>query len=175
MGFPAALVTEGEAVVLVVRRHVKALVLPALVLVLGCAAAGVLAGLVPAGGARPWLWGAIAAAAAVLVLRWSVWPFLVWWADVLAVTDRRLLLRSGVLRRRGRDVPLHRVDEIRVESGPLQRVIGTGTLTLDAGDGGPLVLTDVPRVRVVHRTLTRLAEPADLELVDDAPQSGDRT
>jgi uncharacterized membrane protein YdbT with pleckstrin-like domain len=64
-----------------------------------------------------------------------------------------------VLSRSGRDVPLGRVDEISFEHTLLERILRSGTLTVEsAGDRGELVLRDVPRVELVQGALYELVD-----------------
>src|SRR5512144_1410246 len=111
MGFPKRLLGEDETLVLALRPHAKRLLGPALLLLIAPLATWV-AAIVPAGGMQtPARW-TIAGAALLVVLRWSVWPFLVWWNTIYVVTDRRLVTRSGVLNRRGHDMPLSRLNDV---------------------------------------------------------------
>jgi len=159
-GIPRRLLGDDENVVMAMRPHVKELIGPALVLLLVSPAASYLAALVPEGGAQGWLRLALAAIAALVLLRWSVWPFLKWITTSYVVTDRRLITRVGVIARSGRDMPLSRVNDVTFEhTNLLERMLGCGTLVVEsAGERGQLVLRDVPKVEEVQRDVYRLAE-----------------
>src|SRR4051812_14688298 len=75
-GIPRRLLGDGEAVVMVMRPHWKALVRPVLVLLVACPAATYLVTVMPGGAAQRWLRLAVVAVAALVLLRWTVWPFL---------------------------------------------------------------------------------------------------
>jgi uncharacterized membrane protein YdbT with pleckstrin-like domain len=159
MGFPQRLLADDERLVLVLRSHVKALFAPLLVLLLVLAAAGGLLYVVPPGDARPWLQVAIVAAAAFVLLRWVVWPFVVWRATIHVITTRRLILRSGVFHRKGHDMPLTRINDVSFQHTLWERMLGCGTLVVEsAGERGQLTLSDIPKVELVQRTLYRLAD-----------------
>jgi uncharacterized membrane protein YdbT with pleckstrin-like domain len=99
----------------------------------------------------------------------SGWPFLRWVTTHYVVTDRRLITRRGVVSRTGRDVPLARVSDISFSHNVFERMLGCGTLVVDSGgDGGQLVLADVPRVEHVQRRIHDLAARAS----GDRPGSG---
>jgi uncharacterized membrane protein YdbT with pleckstrin-like domain len=155
MGFPKRLLADDEQLVLVLRRHVKVLFAPVLVLILAIAAFVV--ALVLAGwGIWSWIVGAIAA---VIAIRGFLWPFLVWWNQVYAITTRRLILRTGVLNRSGHDMPLSRLNDVSFERSLVERILGCGTLIVEsAGERGQLTLDDIPKVEVVQRTLYRLSD-----------------
>jgi uncharacterized membrane protein YdbT with pleckstrin-like domain len=68
-------------------------------------------------------------------------------------------MRTGILTRRGRDIPLARINDVSFQKGPLDRLLGSGRLTVEsAGEHGQIVLTDIPQVEQVHSTLFRLTE-----------------
>lgn len=159
MGFPAKLLGPDERLVLLLRKHVKVLIGPVVVLLITVPAAALLAGLVPDGSAQPWMRLALAVVAAVIVARWVVWPFLVWWNTVYVITDRRLVLRRGVLNRSGHDMPLTRLNDVQFSHNVVERVLGCGTLVVEsAGEVGQLVLDDIPRVEQVQRVLYQLSD-----------------
>jgi membrane protein YdbS with pleckstrin-like domain len=135
----------GERVVFSTRTHVKALLTPALVLILAAGVGGYLSSL-PDSHKKIWL-GLIWGIAAILVLVYSLWPFLNWLTATYAVTDRRLLTRKGVLTRTGHDIPLARISDVSYEKGILDRILGCGTLIVsDASEQGRVALPDVPQV-----------------------------
>lgn len=63
-----------------------------------------------------------------LVVGW--WTRLVWRAWQFRVGDHALHLRHGVLTRRESTIPLHRVQHIDLEAGPLERRFGLTSLVL---------------------------------------------
>lgn len=144
------LLNEGEHVVLSTRTHVKALALPALVLLVVLGAAGYLSTL--PGGAHAGTWRLVIWAFAVaLLLAFAVWPFLGWLASTYTVTNRRLITRTGVLTRTGHDIPLNRISDVSYERSLLDRVLGCGSLVIsDASEEGRVVLDDIPDVERVQ-------------------------
>jgi uncharacterized membrane protein YdbT with pleckstrin-like domain len=159
-GIPRRLLGDGEDVVMAMRPHIKELLVPALVLLVVSPAATYLAAVMPDGDAQSWLRLAVAVIAVLILLRWSVWPFLKWLTTSYVVTDRRLITRVGVIARSGRDMPLSRINDVTFEhTNLLERMLGCGTLVVEsAGERGQLVLRDVPRVEEVQRDVYRLAE-----------------
>jgi uncharacterized membrane protein YdbT with pleckstrin-like domain len=133
---------------------------PVLVLLVTCPVATYLATIVPDGSAQKWLRLGIVVVAALIVLRFVVWPFLKWLTTSYIVTDRRIITRVGVVARTGRDMPISRVNDVTFShSGLLERVLGCGTLVVEsAGERGQLVLRDVPHVEEVQRDVYKLAE-----------------
>ncbi|MGH3331952.1 MAG: PH domain-containing protein [Nocardioidaceae bacterium] len=141
---------DGEFVVLSTRTHVKALLLPALLMICIAGVAGFLSTF-PSGKAAPLLQAVIGAIALLVVLRVVVKPFLVWLTTTYTITNRRLVSRSGVLTRRGHDIPLIRVSDVSYERGLVDRLLGCGTLVVsDASEYGRVMLHDIPHVEQVH-------------------------
>ncbi len=159
MGYPARLLGEDEEVVLELRPHWKRLIVPALLTPVIVGAASVLAFRVPGGGFGGYARWAIAAVAAVLFLVVCAWPFLRWRTTNYVFTNRRVVIRTGVLSRTGRDIPLTRVNDVSFFHSLVDRMLGCGTLTVEsAGERGQVVLDDMPHVEEVQRELYRLVE-----------------
>lgn len=160
MGYPARLLGEGEEIEIALRTHWKALVAPVLILLLTCAVAAFGVAVLPAGAFQGPLAVAILVVAAIVLLRWTVWPWLVWMTSNYVITNRRLIMREGVIKREGRDMPLARVNDVSFSHGSLlERMLGCGTLVVEsAGEHGQVVLTDIPHVEDIQRELYRLVE-----------------
>ena len=69
-----------------------------------------------------------------------------WRATSIAVTTSRVVYRTGVLRRSGREVPITSVQDVSFRQGILERVARAGSVTVEsAGERGALPFLDVPR------------------------------
>jgi membrane protein YdbS with pleckstrin-like domain len=137
------LLNDGESIVFSTRTHVKALFVPALVLIAVAGVAGYALGQVD----NKVLKDVIAVVAVLIVLVYTVWPFLTWLTATYTVTNRRLTTHSGVISRTGHDIPLARISDVSYEKGLLDRILGCGTLIVsDASEQGRVQLLDVPQV-----------------------------
>jgi uncharacterized membrane protein YdbT with pleckstrin-like domain len=147
VAFPSKLLNEGEHVVVSTRTHPKALIGPALVLVLLVAAVIVLSGLTDSTAA-----GLVAGVVAVLVAIWWVLrPLVAWLTTTYTFTNRRFIKRSGFIAKEGRTIPLNRISGVDFEIGVIDRIFGCGTLVVsDASTDGSVLLHDVPRVEEVQ-------------------------
>jgi uncharacterized membrane protein YdbT with pleckstrin-like domain len=159
-GIPKRLLGDDEEVVMAMRPHWKEMVWPVLLLLVVSPLATYVATIVPESDWQTWLRVAVVAVAALILLRWVLWPFLRWLTTAYIITDRRVITRVGVIARLGRDMPLSRVNDVTFEHGSLlERLLGCGTLVVEsAGERGQLVLRDVPKVEEVQRDVYRLAE-----------------
>lgn len=163
VGFPEDILTSDEEVVLHLHPHWIRVALPAVgaMIIFLIAALGVF--LVPAGDIRRPAQYAIIVAAVVLFFVLSFLPWLRWIMTSYVVTNERVLIREGVLTRSGRDIPLVRINDVSFHHTIAERLIGSGTLTIEsAGERGQVILASVPRVERVHLTLYELAEAMDL-------------
>lgn len=163
---------HDESLVVSTRTHGKALLAPALLLMLIAAVAGFAASFTPgAGRAAPLLQVVIGLIAAVFVFRWVLGPFLSWVSTTYTVTDRRLITRSGVLTRRRHDIPLSRISDVSYERDLMDRVLGCGTLVIAVAGEQQVELDDIPHVERVHMAIHDLLfdEHADSWYSDDRP------
>jgi uncharacterized membrane protein YdbT with pleckstrin-like domain len=157
MGFPQRLLADDEKLVLVLRRHIKVLFVPFMIFV-GVAVLFGLSFLIPAG-AQPWGLIVVGALALLVLIRWALWPLVVWANTTYAITTRRLIIRTGVFNRSGHDMPLSRLNDVSFSHNLLERMLGCGTLVVEsAGEQGQLKLDDVPKVELVQHTLHRLSD-----------------
>lgn len=167
MGISKRLLNDDEHVLVSTRTHVKALLLPALVLILLAGVAGFLSSL-PGGEARDVLVLVIWAVALLAILWFVVRPFLGWLTTTYTITNRRLITRHGIITRRGHDIPLARVSDVAYEHGLVDRVLGCGTLVIsDASEYGRVKLHDIPHVEQVHLRLSEQLFDPDAHLADD--------
>jgi len=154
VGFPDSILTSDEEVVLHLRPHWRRLVAPIGWLVLVVAA--VIAGVVLCGGT-----GALGlAVVGVGLLAWlTVWPQRACPTTHYVFTSERVLLREGVLARHGRDIPLARINDVAFSHSLLERMLGSGTMTIEsAGERGQVILSDLPRVEHTQSVLYELVE-----------------
>jgi membrane protein YdbS with pleckstrin-like domain len=157
MSISPKLLSPGEHVIASTRTHWKALVVPVLVLIVTCAAAGFLIAVLPDGSSHSILLIVVLVVAAAIVVWFTLRPFLVWLTASYTVTNRRLINRSGVFVRKGRDIPLYRINDVSYERGVLDRMLGCGTLVIsDASEQGRSVLPDVPQVEKLQLLITDL-------------------
>ena len=78
------------------------------------------------------------------------------------LTDRRIIVRTGILARRGRDMPLSRVNDVSFSHTVIERFLNCGTIVVEsAGTQGQLVIASVPNVETIQREIYRLHDEDD--------------
>lgn len=156
---------DGEQVRLDLHPHWHSLVLPIVALVVTVGLASYLFFLVPHGSVQwPLRWVIVGVAVAVLGW-WVVRPWLRWLTTRYVVTTRRVMIRRGLVRRHGRDIPMSRINDVSFDCTLVERMLRCGTLTIEsAGEHGQIALGDVPGVEHVQRTIYALAEQENARL-----------
>ena len=153
MAISEDLLNEGESVVVSTRTHPKALLLPIFVLVVLLAIGSFIQRQIDQDTVTLGVWIVLG-----LVFVWYVIrPVLLWLTASYTITNRRLITRSGVITRRGHDIPLTRISDVAYEKDLIDRMLGCGTLVIsDASTHGQVALPDIPRVEETQRKLNDL-------------------
>jgi uncharacterized membrane protein YdbT with pleckstrin-like domain len=104
----------------------------------------------------------LAATWGVLALLWAVWlgiKYLNWNFTHFVVTSDRVIYRTGVLAKRGVEIPMERINNINFRQGIWERVIGAGDLDIEsAGRDGQSHFTDVWHPDAVQQEIYRQME-----------------
>lgn len=156
MGYPEDALAGDEELLLHRHPHWKMLVLPALTFILATALAGFVFGLAQArleGTAATVALIAIAALWTAAVSWRCLVPFVSWKVTHFIVTDRRVLIRQGVLTHSGIDIPMGRISNVQFRHGLVDRMLRTGTLVIVSASDDPIEFDDIPNVQRVHSLL----------------------
>jgi uncharacterized membrane protein YdbT with pleckstrin-like domain len=167
MAYPEKLLNPGEEVVVDVVPHWKYLLRPAVVVILVLAGAIVALQLQP----QPPRWAQLAIAGLlVLSLLWLAARYLRWVTTSFVVTNQRLILRKGVLRRSGREILIDRLSDITYKQTLSDRLLRCGDIVLEApGREGQEVLADLPRPIRIQNEICRMVSQRQ---VAQAPAAG---
>jgi uncharacterized membrane protein YdbT with pleckstrin-like domain len=167
VAFPGELLGEEEELVLHLRPHWRVAVGPVLLLVIALAAVIVTWVMLPPDDGGHLAFGVVALIMLYYGVRYGVRPLLVWRCTHYVVTGERLLLQDGVIARERRDLPLNRVNDHALDQSLLDRLLGSGTLTVASIGDEAAVLTAVPHAHDVQSTLYELIEQERLRHPDD--------
>jgi len=156
MTYPRRLLNEGEEIALDLKPHwwffarniltgIPLLVL--FVLILGTA-----------GDTQTnllWVW-------LVVAIVWAIWlafKYVDWYFTHFVVTSDRVIYRTGVISKRGVEIPLDRISNINFHQRIFERVIGAGDLEIEsAGQDGQSKFSDVRHPDGVQQEIYRQAE-----------------
>ena len=116
--------------------------------------------------------------AASAVSYWVIRPIVFWSTTLYVFTNRRIITRTGLISRRGRDMPLSRVNDVSFNHTVIERIFNCGTIMVEsAGESGQLQIDNVPDVEDLQRDIYRWHEEDDTRrrraVIDDIGQSID--
>jgi len=154
VSFPTRLLGPGEEVYLDSRPNWSYLfwpsVLTALVLA-GCVAT------VVEWTSAPVVMGWILLGVGVVALLYLGARYLAWRTTTFVVTSQRVVYRTGVLRRTGREIPIGRVQDVTYHQTIVERVVRAGSLTVEsAGRHGQDPFPDISRPDEVQSLINRV-------------------
>jgi|APLow6443716910_1056828.scaffolds.fasta_scaffold98497_2 uncharacterized membrane protein YdbT with pleckstrin-like domain len=103
-------------------------------------------------------WVVLAGGILILVL-WAIVPFLRWLTTEYVFTDRRIIVRSGIITRHGKDMPLAKVNNVSFFVPAMGRLLNYGELQIQsAGENDGLDVRDVPDVEDIQRKVYEFIE-----------------
>ena len=158
MAFPRKLLNDGEDVVLDLHPHWWFFIRPSLAFVAAVVVAIAVGPRVNVAAIRIALLAAMAATAVWWLLRYWKWT-----TTHFVITTDRLVFRSGVLAKSGREIPLDRLNDISFHQGLFERMIGAGDLMIEsAGERGQEQFTEIAHPARVQKVIY-----AEVERVKD--------
>ncbi len=102
---------------------------------------------------------------AVLTFAWAVWvaiKYFDWRFTHFVLTNERVIFRTGVLAKRGVEIPLGRINNINFHQGIWERMIGAGDLEIEsAGRDGQSEFSNVQHPDSVQQEIYRMMEEFD--------------
>jgi uncharacterized membrane protein YdbT with pleckstrin-like domain len=160
MPFPRRLLVPNEELVLEIRPHWIALVMPAGVAILIVVGYGFAISYAPddGSGRTAVVWGATAVALFLLIL-FPVRRFIAWATSWFVVTSDRVIHREGWIAKRSMEIPLEAINDVRFHQGVFERMIGAGDLIISsASEFGRQVFGDIRNPEEVQRTIYHQGE-----------------
>jgi uncharacterized membrane protein YdbT with pleckstrin-like domain len=155
MAFPRRLLVEGEELVLDLRPHWIALVMPGVATVVTLAVMIVLYETFDEG----ILDTIVGVAGTLFLLAYPVRRLVDWLTSHFVVTSDRIIHRRGFIAKYSMEVPLEAINDVRFEQGILSRMIGAGTLVVQsASEAGRQVFDHIRRPEEVQKTIYHQGE-----------------
>jgi uncharacterized membrane protein YdbT with pleckstrin-like domain len=157
MGFPKRLLIEGEEIALDLRPHWWFFAGP---VAAGIPVVAVFIGVLQMddGDLKTAAWWACAA----ITLAWAVWlagRLGRWSTTHFVVTTERLIYRTGVFAKQGRDIPLDRVNDLATSQTVFERMLRSGDLLIEsAGERGQSTFHNISHPDKVAQEIYRQIE-----------------
>lgn len=154
MGYPEELLGSDEQVMMDFRPHWSRILKEVVISVAAVAILLVLAVFFDFQ-AKWWVLGALVAVWAVLVAGGVVR----WWFTEHVVTTERVILRTGVLSRESKEIPLEAINDVSFRQSLFGRLFGSGDLFIaSAGEAGYTEYDDIPRPQVMQKQIYDVRE-----------------
>jgi uncharacterized membrane protein YdbT with pleckstrin-like domain len=152
VAFPPKLLNESEEVVLDLNPHWSTLVKPLALLVV------VLAATIAGATVNSYL-GYGLAVVLLATVGWASLRVARRQTTEFVVTSDRLIYRSGLFAKHGKEIPLERINDISFNQSVFERLIGTGDLSIEsAGAQSRETFSDIPKPSQVQNEIYRQME-----------------
>lgn len=162
MTYPRRLLTEGEDVIREFRPHWRLLIIPFLWVVLLAALVFLTWRYPPDNSGVDWT---ITAILGVVFIYKGFYPFIAWWFTHYVLTTERIIRRSGILSRKGKEIPLENINDLAFSQTILERVLHSGDLLIEsAGEQGQQRFTDIPEPEAFQGLVYNVREMRTREL-----------
>jgi uncharacterized membrane protein YdbT with pleckstrin-like domain len=162
LAFPERLLSEDEELIYDLRPHWLTLVVPVLLTVAVVLAVGALWVVMPAGDLQQPGRLAVGVLGLVVLLATVVGRVLRWATTHFVLTTERLIFRSGVVAKFGREIPLERINDVTFSQSLFERMIGAGDLLLEsAGEHGQSRFANIRDPEAVQLEIYRQMEAND--------------
>ena len=162
MAFPTKLLNEGEQVILDLHPHWWFLA-PSVAAVVVMLFATIAA----AASSTPSWVPFVPAALLVVAVIWLLARYIRWVTTSLVLTSDRLVHRSGIVGKNGREIPLDHINDISYQQRVFERMIGAGDVVIEsAGTGGQEVFEDLPKPGRIQNEIYRQIEAGKNRMAD---------
>lgn len=163
MGYPQKLLAPDEIIKLETKPHWRAVIVPSIVLIATVFFTVLITTWILSFGGfwenLQWLRWVVIAGAIVILVVWAIGPFLRWLTTDYVFTDRRIIVRQGIVTRTGKDMPLAKVNNVSFEVPAMGRIFNYGALNIQsAGENDGLYIKGVPDVEDIQRMVYELIQ-----------------
>ena len=165
MAYPKRLLSPDEEIIREFRPHWRAILMPISLTVLAIVALIVAVSVdvewLATGDRRLWAVLAILASWALVT-----WPTLIkWWFTGYVITTERLVVRTGVFSRAGKEIPLEVINDVAFSQKFVERWFRSGDLLVEsAGEQGQSRFHDIPDPEGLQSLIYKQREDRTREL-----------
>jgi uncharacterized membrane protein YdbT with pleckstrin-like domain len=99
-----------------------------------------------------------------LFLIWILWNFLSWRSKNYTITNQRVMIKTGIIRKKSVYMHYDKIQDIIVSQSIMERISYSGDIEIFGGhDRTSLILEDIPNPGEVENMINRMIEGDDLE------------
>ncbi len=152
MGYPQKLLSAGEEIRVEFRPHWSQILKEGLLTIM----VAVLLLLITS------LWNPPGWVIVVIVAVWIVVvlaEFVRWWTTQHVITNERVIHRTGLIAKKGTEIPLEVINDVAFRQSMIERIFGSGDLLIEsAGTHGQSAYTDIPNPERVQKLIYEVRE-----------------
>jgi uncharacterized membrane protein YdbT with pleckstrin-like domain len=98
--------------------------------------------------------------------------FIRWWTTQHVITNERLIHRTGLVAKAGKEIPLEVINDVTSSQSMFERVFGTGNLLIEsAGTHGQSRYSDIPNPERVQSLIYEVREDRKMHLESGGAQT----
>jgi uncharacterized membrane protein YdbT with pleckstrin-like domain len=162
LAFPERLLSEDEELVYDLRPHWLTLVVPVLITFVVVVAVGAAWVVIPAGDLQQPAQLAVGVLGVLVLLVTVAGRVLRWATTHFVLTTERLIFRSGLVAKFGREIPLERINDVTFSQSLFERLVGVGDLLIEsAGEHGQSRFSNIRDPETVQLEIYRQMEAND--------------
>jgi membrane protein YdbS with pleckstrin-like domain len=156
MSYPEKFLTEDESVIREFRPHWRLLFIPFAWTLLFIALIALTWRFPPDNSTFDW---SITGIVLLAFIKLGAYPFIAWWFTHYVVTSERIIRRSGILSRKGTEIPLENINHMSFSQSILERMLRSGDLLIEsAGENAQSNFNDIPQPEAFQSLIYRLRE-----------------
>lgn len=101
----------------------------------------------------------------LLLLVWIFWNYMSWKSTYYTLTNQRVMLRSGIIRKKSAYMHYNKIQDIIVSQSVMERISYSGDIEVFGGhDNTSIILEDIPNPGEVENMLNRMIEGDEMEI-----------
>jgi membrane protein YdbS with pleckstrin-like domain len=95
----------------------------------------------------------------LILILWIIWDLLSWNYTMYTLTNQRVILQKGVIRKNKTYMHYDKIQDINVSQGLIERLISSGDIAIFGGhEHTRLILNDIPNPTKVEDMINRMIE-----------------
>lgn len=107
----------------------------------------------------------------LLLLIWILWNYLSWKATYYTLTNQRVMIKSGVIRKKSAYMHYNKIQDIVVSQSLMERVSYSGDIEVFGGhDNTSIILEDIPNPGEVEDMINRMIAGDEPEFEPKTPK-----
>ncbi len=95
----------------------------------------------------------------LILILWIIWDVLSWKYTIYTLTNQRVILERGIIRKNKTYMHYDKIQDINVSQGVIERLTSSGDISIFGGhESTKLILNDIPNPKKVEDMINRMIE-----------------